>query len=93
MPNELLSQQIGRLISGLGAGIEATPEVCGGEPRIAGTRITVRTLEQYRRQGLSEAQLLEAYPGLRATDLVNAWTYVANHLEDLDRLILEADQE
>jgi uncharacterized protein (DUF433 family) len=33
------------LIAGLGSGIEQTPGVCGGEPRIAGTRIPMWTLE------------------------------------------------
>jgi uncharacterized protein (DUF433 family) len=65
-----------QLLDRLGLGIESTPGVCGGEPRIAGTRIPVRTLEQYRRLGLTEAQILDAYPGLRAADLINAWAYV-----------------
>ena len=33
------------LIERLGTGIESTPGVCGGEPRIAGTRINVRIIE------------------------------------------------
>jgi uncharacterized protein (DUF433 family) len=31
----------------LGSGIESTAGVCGGDPRIAGTRIPVWTLEPY----------------------------------------------
>lgn len=77
-----------QLLAGLGSGIESTPGVCGGDPRIAGTRIPVWTLEQYRRLGLSEAQILDAFPGLRATDLVNAWAYVAGHPGDIERQIL-----
>ena len=57
------------LIARLGAGIESTPDVCGGEPRIAGTRIPVWTLEQGRRLGASEAELLRDYPGLRRPTL------------------------
>lgn len=93
MPNDSMTATIDQLIAGLGAGIEVTPEVCGGEPRIARTRITVRTLEQYRRQGMTEAQLLDAYPSLRATDLVNAWAYVAAHPDEIDRLIVESEAE
>ncbi len=36
------------------------------------------TLEHYRRLGLTEAQILVAFPALRATDLVNAWSFVAD---------------
>ncbi|WP_169974962.1 DUF433 domain-containing protein [Tautonia rosea] len=93
MPHDVTYEPIGRLIDGLGGGIETTPEICGGEPRIAGTRITVRTLEQYRRQGMTEAQLLDAYPTLRATDLVNAWAFVTAHPETIERLILDAEED
>jgi uncharacterized protein (DUF433 family) len=81
-----------QLLAGLGSGIEATPGVCGGEPRIAGTRIPVRTLEQYRRLGLTEAQILGAFPGIRAADLVNAWAYVAAHPEEIERAIVEDEE-
>jgi uncharacterized protein (DUF433 family) len=78
-----------QLLARLGSGIESTAGVCGGDPRIAGTRIPVWTLEHYRRLGLTEAQILGAFPGLRATDLVNAWSFVAGHLDEIDRQIQE----
>ena len=55
------------------AGIEAQPEVCGGAACVARTRIPVWVLEQARRLGTSEQELLGAYPGLRAEDVGNAW--------------------
>jgi uncharacterized protein (DUF433 family) len=87
-----MSATVEQLLAGLGSGIESTPGVCGGDPRIAGTRIPVWTLEQYRRLGLSEAQILNAFPGLRAADLVNAWAYVASHTGDIERQILENEE-
>ena len=36
---------------------------------------------------MSEADLLTAYPSLRAEDLVNAWVYVWTHHEEIDREI------
>ena len=57
-----------------------------------GLRIPVWTLEQYRRLGLSEAQILGAYPGLRAADLVNAWAYVAEHADEIQRQIRENEE-
>jgi uncharacterized protein (DUF433 family) len=73
-------------------GIEATPGVCGGEPRIAGTRIPVWTLVQSRRLGMSDAEILRAYPHLRNADLVNAWAYAAAHAEEIDNQIREQEE-
>ncbi len=87
MGNPLLTQGVEELIARLGSGIESTPEVCGGDPRIAGTRIPVWTLEQARRLGVSEADLLRDFPGLRAADLVNAWSYVAAHRGEIEEQI------
>ncbi len=84
-PQELLAQ--------FRRGIEATPGVCGGDPRVSGTRLPIWTLEQGRRLGLSEAEILRAYPGLSAADLVNAWAYVASHREEIDRQILENEDD
>jgi uncharacterized protein (DUF433 family) len=53
-------------------GLESRPSVCGGEPCIVRTRIPVWTLEQARRLGTSESELLRSYPTLRAEDLANA---------------------
>ena len=64
-------------------GIESRPDVCGGEPCIVRTRIPVWLLEQARRLGKSEAELLQAYPTLRAEDLANAWAYVRSHADEI----------
>jgi uncharacterized protein (DUF433 family) len=70
-------------------GIESTPDVCGGAPCIVRTRIPVWVLEQYRRLGASEADLLRSYPTLRAEDLVNAWAYVRSHRDEIEQQIRE----
>ena len=70
-------------------GIESYPDVCGGEPCIVRTRIPVWLLIQARRLGKSEAELLDAYPTLRAEDLINAWAYGRSHQEEIDRQIQE----
>ena len=69
---ERLAQEIGDTWPG----IEKTPGVCGGSACIVRTRIPVWVLEQARRLGTSEADLLRSYPTLRAADLANAWAYV-----------------
>jgi uncharacterized protein (DUF433 family) len=65
-------------------GIDSTPGVCGGELCIVRTRIPVWALEQSRRLGISEDELLRSYPALRAEDLVNAWAYVRSRRAEID---------
>ncbi len=68
-------------------GVESSPDVCAGEARIVRTRIPVWLLEQARRLGTTEADLLRSYPDLRAEDLVSAWGYVRSHRDEIDRAI------
>jgi len=70
-------------------GIESIPGVSGGEPCIVRTRIPVWMLVQARRLGTSEADLLRAYPTLRAEDLANAWAYYRSHQEEIEQQIRE----
>ena len=73
-------------------GIDFTPDVCGGDPCIARTRIPVWMLEQYRRMGVSDRDLLDSYPSLRAEDLANAWAYARIHATEIDDQI-KANEE
>lgn len=87
-----LLQAVARDMAGADAGIESTPGVCGGEPCIVRTRIPVWVLERARQLGSSEADLLRAYPTLRAQDLVNAWAYVGAHREEIECQIRENEE-
>lgn len=73
-------------------GIESSPGVCGGEPRIVRTRIPVWLLEQARRLGATDAELLKMYPTLRAEDLTNAWAFVRSHRLEIDQQIKMNDE-
>ena len=68
-------------------GIEFDPRVCGGSARMAGTRIPVWSLEKWRRLGSSNEEILRNYPTLQASDLLNAWQYVARHPQEIEREI------
>jgi uncharacterized protein (DUF433 family) len=87
-----LLQSVARDLGDAFPGIETNPDVCGGEPCIVRTRIPVWLLEQARRLGTSEAELLRVYPTLRAADLVHAWSYVHSHREEIDRQIRENEE-
>src|SRR5438445_10326545 len=80
-------QMVAKDIGDAYPGIESTPGVCGGEPCIVRTRIPVWLLEQARRLGTSEAEILTSYPTLRAEDLANAWAYVRSHQRASDKQI------
>jgi len=84
-------QWVARDIGDAFPGIERRPDVCGDEPCIVRTRIPVWLLEQARRLGSSDAQLLAAYPTLRADDLANAWAYVRAHLDEINWQIEECE--
>lgn len=65
-------------------GIEKTKGVCGGEARIAFTRIPIWVLVEARRMGYSDADLLTSYPTITATDLANAWVYASAHADEIE---------
>jgi uncharacterized protein (DUF433 family) len=70
-------------------GIDSDPAVSGGEPCIVRTRIPVWVLEQAKRLGTSESEILRSYPSLRAEDLANAWAYVRAHRDEINKQIEE----
>ena len=84
-----LLQWVARDLGDAFPGIESTPGVCGGDPCIVRTRIPIWILENYRRLGATDAELLRMYPTLRAEDLVNAWAYARSHRDEIEQQIRE----
>ena len=84
-----LVQWIVRDIGGAFPGIESRPGVLGGDPCIVRTRIPVWLLAQARILGSSEADILRAYPTLRAKDLTNAWAYYRANRDEIEQQIKE----
>lgn len=87
-----LLQWVVRDLGDVFPGIDSTRDVCGGEPCIVRTRIPVWVLEQARRLGTSEADLLRCYPTLRAEDLANAWAYVRSRQGEIEQQIRENEE-
>jgi uncharacterized protein (DUF433 family) len=54
------------------------PDVMVGKPVIRGTRITVEHILRELANGLSEPELLDAYPRLNAEDIRAACAYAAD---------------
>jgi uncharacterized protein (DUF433 family) len=70
-----------------GSVIRRTPGVCGGDACIGLTRVAVWILEEARRAGVGELDLLKDYPGLSVNDLEAAWSYVEAHREEIEETL------
>ena len=70
--------------------IQTSPGICGGEPCIRTTRHTVAGLVEWKRQGVTDARILEHHPALTPAALEAAWAYYATHREEIDQAIKEA---
>jgi len=67
--------------------IEKTAGVCGGDVRIAKTRISLWSLVNYRHLGATDVRILQDFPHLSAADLANAWAYAEVHPEEIEAAI------
>lgn len=74
-------------IPGSSRRIQRTPGICGGEACVGMTRIAVWMLEEARRAGVGDLDLLKDYPGLSVFDLETAWQYVENHRDEIEQAI------
>jgi uncharacterized protein (DUF433 family) len=50
----------------------------------------VSGLVEWKRQGITDAHILEHHPDLTPADLAVAWAYYATHREEIDQAIKEA---
>jgi uncharacterized protein (DUF433 family) len=69
--------------------ISIDPRVMLGKPVISGTRITVELLLRKLSEGASEADLLDAYPGLTREDIQAALAFAADTLAHEETVVLE----
>lgn len=71
--------------------IEKNPEICGGDACIRRTRIMVWLLIELQRQGMTDPELIESYPGLSFADLEAAREYARLHPDEIERAIRESE--
>jgi len=67
--------------------IEKTHGICGGNARVARTRIPVWLLVLNRRWGKSDVEVLASYPVLMQDDLDAAWDYFRHSPLEIEREI------
>jgi uncharacterized protein (DUF433 family) len=72
--------------------IESTPGVCGGKPRVAGTRIRVQDIMVWHElRGMSPDQIVADFPQLTHGDVHAALTYYFDHREEIHREMERAE--
>ena len=62
--------------------ITVDPHQMGGVPCIRGLRIPVATIVSMVSEGMTEAEILEAYPDLTLEDIQEALRYAAEALQE-----------
>lgn len=66
--------------------IEIRPEVCGGKPCIAGTRIRVQDIYVWHElQGISADEITSRYPQVNMSDVYAALAYYWDHRDEMQR--------
>ncbi|MBL8503097.1 MAG: DUF433 domain-containing protein [Rhodocyclaceae bacterium] len=68
--------------------IETDPEICGGRPRVKGTRLTVEFLLGLKAAGWPDAQILDNYPHLEDGDLRAVFAFAHHLIEEEKYLVL-----
>jgi uncharacterized protein (DUF433 family) len=64
--------------------------ICGGQPRIAGTRLKVQQIAlEYERLGWTPDQICDAHPGVTLAQVHAAISYYYDHKEEIDQTIRE----
>jgi uncharacterized protein (DUF433 family) len=65
----------------LASRIKINPNVCGGRPIVAGTRMRVSDVLAMLADGVSETQILADFPYLAANDVRACLTYAAQAID------------
>jgi uncharacterized protein (DUF433 family) len=69
--------------------IVRNPDMLGGEPRVAGSRISVRVIVQTARYARDKAELYGAHPTITPAAIEEALAYYETHREEIDHAIKE----
>ena len=73
--------------------IEKKKGVCGGEPVIAGTRISVSLIAELERAGHNADEIVAMYPHITHAQVYDALSYYYHHRDEIDGIIAENREE
>jgi uncharacterized protein (DUF433 family) len=71
--------------------VEQTPSICGGKPRIAGTRIRVQDIVCWTEEGRSPDEIVSSFPHVTLADVYAALAYYHDNRIVIDEHIREDD--
>ncbi len=69
--------------------ISVDPEICGGRPTIAGTRMRVTDILELLANGVSEQQIVADFPYVAVEDIRASLTYAASIADEPARFAAE----
>lgn len=72
--------------------IDSSLGVCGGKPRIAGSRVRVQDIVIWTEAGRSPDEIVGSFPHLTLADVYAALAYYHDHREAIDRQIRDDDE-
>ena len=70
--------------------IESNPEIMLGKPVVKGTRITVELILRKLSEGMSQSDILEAYPRLSGEDIFATLAYASSLIANEEIIIPKA---
>jgi uncharacterized protein (DUF433 family) len=73
--------------------IEHKKGICGGDPVITGTRISVRLIAELEQAGHTADEIITMYPHLRHAQVYDALSYYYDHRAEVDQSIEENKEE
>jgi len=73
--------------------IVRVPGVIGGEPVIAGTRISVASVARFLQSGAGPDEIVEMYPHLTKAGVYDAISYYFDHQDEIERIIADSEPE
>ena len=69
--------------------IECIKDVCGGEPKIVGTRISVSLIADLYNKGFHIDEILSKYPHLTHSQVFDALSYYYDNKVEVEQYIIE----
>ncbi|OGW33230.1 MAG: hypothetical protein A2X59_04300 [Nitrospirae bacterium GWC2_42_7] len=73
--------------------IERKKGVCGGEPVIVGTRISVSLVAELEKSGYTADEMVAMYPHITHSQVYDALSYYYHHRDEIDKMIEENKEE
>ena len=77
---------------GIGSMIECTPGICGGRPRVAGTRVAVHRVAGYYRLGYAPEEIPGLLSSLTLQQVYAALAYALANTSEIDAALKEEEQ-